>query len=330
MDGIINLYKPQGYTSHDCVAIVRRATGIKKVGHTGTLDPMAEGVLPICVGKATRIIEYFDADLKTYECTLLLGISTDTLDIWGNVSENFSEEARRQIERKNITREKIEKVLDGFSGEQMQIPPKFSALKVNGKRLYEYARENLDVEIKARKIYIADIRFLGFDEGEMKISFEVTCSKGTYVRTLCADIGEKLGLPAVMTYLKRSRSGNFSEGSTLSMEKLKEIRDMPKAQEILSDMLIDMDSVLDNLGKLVVKPSKLRFFLDGVKLFESDVKILCEPKYKLQAPLYDIPNYFENAYRVYDSTADLRFLGVAFFDKITKTYKAEKILVSDR
>ena len=330
-DGIVNLYKPQGYTSHDCVAIVRRAIGIKKVGHTGTLDPMAEGVLPICIGKATRIIEYFDADLKTYECTFELGIATDTLDIWGEVLENRKEEAKRLIDEKIITREKIVSVLNDFVGAIEQIPPKFSALKVNGKRLYEYARENIDVEIKARSIYIDSIRFLKFDEENMAISFEVTCSKGTYVRTLCADIGEKFGVPAAMTYLKRSKSGIFDASSALPMERLKEIRELPNSPEILSGILLDMDDVLENLGEAVVKTEKLKFLLNGVHLYESDVEILSQPKYKLQKPAHAISEYFNRAYRAYYRKDGIQeFVGVIFFDKDTRTYKAEKILLQDR
>lgn len=328
LDGIINFYKPQGYTSHDCVAIVRRAIGIKKVGHTGTLDPMAEGVLPICIGKATRIIEYFDADFKTYQCTLELGISTDTLDIWGREQENCKDLARELIENGSITRDKITSVLDDFVGIKTQIPPKFSALKVNGKRLYEYARENLDVEIKARQIYIDSIKLLDFSEKDCCVSFEAVCSKGTYIRTLCADIGEKLGVPATMVYLKRSRSGVFDCDKTLSMEELKTIRELPNSSEILADMLMDLDGVLENLGKLVVKPEKLKFLLNGAMLYQSDVKITSEPKYKLEKPKHDIPKYFSTAYRAYTKEENGEFVGVVFFDNNTKTYNASKILLT--
>ncbi|MGP1569566.1 MAG: tRNA pseudouridine(55) synthase TruB [Eubacteriales bacterium] len=327
-DGIINLYKPQGYTSHDCVAIVRRAIGVKKVGHTGTLDPMAEGVLPICVGKATRIIEYFDADFKTYECTLELGIATDTLDIWGKEIKNLKYEVNKLINDKMITREKIISVLKSFVGVQLQTPPKFSALKVNGKRLYEYARENLDVAIKARKIYIDSIKLINFDKEKMQISFEVICSKGTYVRTICADIGEKLGTIATMVALKRVKSGVFEAALSLSMDKLKEIRELANSQEILSEMFIDPDETMENLGKLIVKSEKLNFLLNGVYLYAGDVKIISEPKYKLEKSKHEIPDYFVRAYRAYKKDKTEDFLGVVFFDESTKTYKAEKILFS--
>lgn len=326
-NGVINLYKPQGYTSHDCVAIVRRATGIKKVGHTGTLDPMAEGVLPICIGKATRAIEYYDGDFKTYECEMKLGLLTETLDIWGEAVKDDRTVCKKLVEDNIITREKIEKKLREFLGECMQKPPKYSALKVDGKRLYEYARQGLDVEIKARPVYIKSIRLIEFRKESMEVSFEIECSKGTYVRTVCQELGEKLGTCAAMSKLVRTRSGSFRQEDSMNMEELKSIKEDENSKEILSARLIKVQDTLENLGVMQVKKEKLRLFLNGVKMFSGDVKVLSEPRYKKEKALHKIPEFLKRAYRVYSMEDGSEiFLGVAFYDRESNTYKAEKIL----
>ena len=188
MNGILNFNKPQQMTSHDCVAIVRRATGIKRVGHTGTLDPMATGVLPICIGSATRITEYLDEDQKTYRCLMQLGIETDTQDIWGKVTS--------EQPVVNLNDEIIATAVLSFQGDIIQVPPKYSALKVAGKRLYQYAREGKDVEIKPRHIFISKMTLNQIHGNQ--VTFTVTCSKGSYIRSICRDIGCKLGCGAAM------------------------------------------------------------------------------------------------------------------------------------
>ena len=181
--GVLNVYKEKGYTSHDVVAKLRGIVKQKKIGHTGTLDPDAEGVLPVCFGKATKLCDLLTDKDKTYQAVLLLGQVTDTQDTSGQVLEKHSTE--------DLTNEKVENVIRSFEGEYDQIPPMYSALKVNGKKLYELAREGQEVERKARRITIHEIRILEINLPEVKL--EVTCSKGTYIRTLCHDIGQKLG-----------------------------------------------------------------------------------------------------------------------------------------
>ena len=181
--GIINVYKEKGFTSHDVVAKLRGIVGQKKIGHTGTLDPDATGVLPVCLGKATKLCDLLTDKNKTYEAVLLLGKTTDTQDITGEVLEEKSTEA--------LTEEKVREAIEGFIGDYEQIPPMYSALKVNGKKLYELAREGKVIERKARPVKILDIQILEIDLP--KVRMEVSCSKGTYIRTLCHDIGDKLG-----------------------------------------------------------------------------------------------------------------------------------------
>ena len=197
--GIINVYKEKGFTSHDVVAKLRGIVGQKKIGHTGTLDPDATGVLPVCLGKATKLCDLLTDKNKTYEAVLLLGKTTDTQDITGEVLEEKSTEA--------LTEEKVREAIEGFIGDYEQIPPMYSALKVNGKKLYELAREGKVIERKARPVKILDIQILEIDFP--KVRMEVSCSKGTYIRTLCHDIGEKLGCGGCMESLIRTRVSTF-------------------------------------------------------------------------------------------------------------------------
>ena len=207
MDGVLNIFKPQNMTSHDVVAIVRKALNTKKVGHTGTLDPMATGVLPICVGRATKIVDFIQSDKKTYRAEVTLGTATDTEDCWGTI-----------IEEKpvNVTDETFKSAILSFVGEIEQVPPMYSALKVNGKKLYELARSGKTVERKARKRMIYAIDNIVIKDH--KAEFSVTCSKGTYIRTLCTDIGKKLDTVAHMSALVRTSTGRFSDVDALSIE----------------------------------------------------------------------------------------------------------------
>ena len=183
MDGVLILNKPKGFTSHDVVNVLRKALNTKKIGHTGTLDPNATGVLPILVGTATKISKYLMEHDKTYIAVIKLGEKTDTGDIEGNIIE-------QDLNSPNVSCEQIEKVLKTFQGKQKQIPPVYSAIKVNGKKAYEYARQGQAIELEARDIEIYDIKLIKLEDKE--ITFEVSCSKGTYIRTLCEDIAEKL------------------------------------------------------------------------------------------------------------------------------------------
>lgn len=290
-NGIIVINKPQDWTSHDCVAVMRRATGIKRIGHTGTLDPMATGVLPICIGTATRIMEYMDLDWKTYRATLKLGIETDTEDIWGEVTSEKSTE--------KISKEQIVQVVNSFIGEIEQIPPKYSALKVNGKKLYEYARAGQEVKIKSRKITVKEI-IINEIFGD-SVDFTITCSKGTYIRTICSDIGKKLGCGATMSSLVRAASGIFKLEDAIEIE---DIKKMPK-EEIL-DRLIDTDVPLVHFGKINLDAKKAKDFVNGKKIREKEIDIVGESNY-------------QNMYNIYYSN---EFLGVAKIEKgVLKAHK---------
>lgn len=218
MFGFLNVYKPAGKTSHDVVAILRRVTKIKQIGHTGTLDPFAEGVLPICIGKATRLIEYLD-DEKAYIGTIQLGKSTTTYDTEGEVVKTSS---------KTVNINEIEEALKFFQGEIEQLPPIYSAIKVNGKKLYEYARNGEEVEIKPRKVTINKLEILKFNQETNTLELYIDCSKGTYIRSIANDLGEKLETYGHLIKLVRVKAGKFNvENSTQleyfdSLEKIKE------------------------------------------------------------------------------------------------------------
>lgn len=217
MDGVLLLHKPAGMTSHDCVSRIRRLLHIKKVGHTGTLDPDVSGVLPICIGKATRIAEFLTGTTKTYEGEVTLGIATTTEDASGEVVET------KKVDR-TIHREEIERVFQQLTGDITQTPPMYSAVKVNGKKLYEYARAGIEVERPSRTVTIHELTLLDeretFSGETILFRFRVTCSKGTYVRTLAVMIGERLGYPAHMSYLIRTASGPFSLEQCVTFEEI--------------------------------------------------------------------------------------------------------------
>ncbi len=210
MFGFLNIYKPQGKTSHDVVAILRRITKIKQIGHTGTLDPFAEGVLPICIGKATRLIEYLDDD-KAYIGTVQLGKSTTTYDTEGeevNVSD------------KKVTLEEIEQALQNFRGEIQQLPPIYSAIKVNGKKLYEYARKGEEVIIEPRRVNIYKLEVVNFNEENQTLELHIECSKGTYIRSIANDLGEALGSYGHLIKLIRINAGKFKVNEAINLEAL--------------------------------------------------------------------------------------------------------------
>ncbi|MBO4725708.1 MAG: tRNA pseudouridine(55) synthase TruB, partial [Firmicutes bacterium] len=224
-EGIINVNKPAGMSSHDIVNIVRRLTGVKRIGHTGTLDPQATGVLPVCIGTASRITEYLDLDMKTYLCSMYLGVTSDTLDIWGKEVTDKRENLRATAPDAG----RICEAFVDFKGVITQVPPKFSAVWVNGRRLYDYARSGQEVEIPKRTIYIENLDVLDINMEELKVTFRVVCSKGTYIRSICADVGEKLGCGAAMCELTREASGAFDVKDAVSMDYLNELWERRKA-----------------------------------------------------------------------------------------------------
>ncbi|RKN86475.1 tRNA pseudouridine(55) synthase TruB [Paenibacillus ginsengarvi] len=218
-DGVLPVNKPAGFTSHDVVAKVRRIVGLKRIGHTGTLDPGVTGVLPLCLGKATRFVEYIQELPKEYEAELTFGYSTDTEDWTG---ETIKRLPPGQV---HINEAELRRTISSFVGTIEQVPPMYSAVKIGGKKLYELAREGKEVERKARKVDIYEIELLQLDLAAdyPTIRFRVLCSKGTYIRTLCVDIGLALGFPAVMTKLVRSRSGSIGLDMCLTLEQIEEL-----------------------------------------------------------------------------------------------------------
>lgn len=292
-NGILNINKPEGWTSQDVVAKLRGRLHIRRVGHTGTLDPMATGVLPVCFGKATRIIEYYDDDFKTYEAEMKLGMVTDTLDITGTVLET---------KPVDVSEEDVIQTIDSFRGWITQIPPKYSALKLNGKPLYKYAREGVEVEIKSRKIYVEDIQPVEVNLGENRILFRVTCSKGTYIRTICDDIGKKLGCGGTMTALQRIQSGCFRVEDARTLPEILEMTD-----EELERCVIPMDETLVHLGRIELKSMEsVPFYYNGREIDTGYVNVLASPA---------VPEAMQkesrlgDKYRVYDQEG--KFLGIS-------------------
>lgn len=292
-NGILNINKPEGWTSQDVVAKLRGRLHIRRVGHTGTLDPMATGVLPVCFGKATRIIEYYDDDFKTYEAEMKLGMVTDTLDITGTVLET---------KPVDVSEEDVIQTIDSFRGWITQIPPKYSALKVNGKPLYKYAREGVEVEIKSRKIYVEDIQPVEVNLRENRILFRVTCSKGTYIRTICDDIGKKLGCGGTMTALQRTQSGCFRVEDARTLPEILEMTD-----EELERCVIPMDETLVHLGRIELKSMEsVPFYYNGREIDTGYVNVLASPA---------VPEAMQeesrlvDKYRVYDPEG--KFLGIS-------------------
>lgn len=261
--GVINIYKEKGFTSHDVVNIVRKTLGKVKTGHTGTLDPDAEGVLPICVGKATKLADYIAADIKEYKAEITLGIKTTTEDISGDVIE------KKDV---NASEDEVKSAINSFVGEYNQIPPMYSAIKVNGKKLYELAREGKEIERKTRLINIYKIRDIKALDNN-KYEFYVLCSKGTYIRTLCKDIGEKLGCGGCMSNLTRTRSGNFYIEKSIKINDFKDI----VSQNKLNDVLITVKEVLSNYMTVHIDSKAEKYVLNGNKISlsyinEKDIK----------------------------------------------------------
>ena len=306
-DGIINVYKPSGITSNDVIYKVRAALGIKKLGHTGTLDPMAEGVLPILINRGTRIAEYLDWDLKTYKAAVRLGVRTDSLDITGNVEETADPSGITEADVIGA----FAKLMDseaadaetGFSGILDQIPPMTSAVRIEGRRLYEYVHQGDEIpeeireRIRPRRVWIENLRIEDISLPEIR--FSVTCSKGTYIRSISRDIGEILGCGAVLTELKRSASGAFTEENAVSLEALvkaameagrvevedpetmKLRRTVPFGEDIPEDMerfVLGVDFPLVHFGEAMVSPENARRFLDGWHLGYREVSIIKEPE----------------------------------------------------
>lgn len=290
MDGIILINKEKGYTSHDVVNKVKHVFN-EKVGHTGTLDPNATGLLPILVGKGTKLSQFLINHDKEYEVTLKLGKKTDTADSEGNIlKEQFVENCI--LEKANIVN-----VLNSFIGVLMQVPPMYSAIKVNGKKLYEYARKNIKIDIEPRKIEIYGISLNNIDENENIIEFTVKCSKGTYIRSLCEDIAERLGTIGYMKDLNRTKVGIFDIRDSI---KINELEKYKKDTEFLEKHLISIEDLFIKLygenNTIVLNDKKLNLFFNGVRL-----------SYNLQ----------DGQYRIYNDNGE--FIGIGSIkDKLLK------------
>ncbi len=295
MNGILNIYKERGFTSHDVVAKLRGICRQKKIGHTGTLDPQAEGVLPVCLGNATKLCDLLTDKSKVYEAVLLLGKTTDTQDAFGTVLTE---------EKVSVTEAAVTATIQSFVGEYDQIPPMYSALKVNGKKLYELARQGIEIERQARRVSIAEITIL-----EMclpRVKMRVSCSKGTYIRTLCHDIGQQLHTGGIMESLLRTRVGMFALENSLRLSEIEELM----AQGIMEQALIKTDAIFEEYERVFTKPETDRLLYNGNIFLESGASY--------------IPREWEFV-RVYDSKGV--FAGVYEYEKCRGCFKPYKMFL---
>lgn len=249
--GFLNIYKPVGMTSHDVVSVLRRVTKIKQIGHTGTLDPFAEGVLPICIGKATRLIEYLQDD-KEYLATVQFGATTNTFDLDGE--KVFTSD-------KKVSRDDIKEGLKSFEGEILQLPPIFSAIKVKGKKLYEYARKGEEVEIQPRKVVIENIELKNFDEELQQAQILLKCSKGTYIRSIADDLGKNLGCGGYLIKLIRTQAGKFRVENSVQLDGI----------DVESNLINPLDIL--NLPKIAVDNDDLARIKNGMPIYKTCDKI---------------------------------------------------------
>lgn len=292
MNGVLNIFKPKGMSSFDAVRVVKKVAGTGKVGHTGTLDPEATGVLPICIGRATKIIDYIMDSEKVYEVTLKLGIRTTTYDLEGEVLE--------ERDPSHLTEEEILNSINSFKGEYSQIPPMYSALKQNGVRLYELARKGIEVERKGRLINIHNLEDIKINNPY--ISMKVTCSKGTYIRSLCYDIGEKLGVFATMMQLNRVKTSVFSQEKSININEL--------TKENINDYILSMEEALEKYDKIIVNKKYVKLLVNGVRVADGRFT-----KDKV------INN---KLYRVYDD--ENNFIGLG--ERNDAGFKIEKLLIT--
>ena len=297
MDGIINVYKEKGYTSHDVVAKMRGILRMKKIGHTGTLDPQAEGVLPVCLGRGTKLCDMLTDKNKAYRATLLLGRETDTQDTTGRTL------TQQPVEDSKETEKAVAETIESFIGSYEQIPPMYSALKVNGKKLYELARAGKEVERQPRSVKIFQIRI---ERMELpRVVMYVECSKGTYIRTLCHDIGRRLGCGGCMEELIRTRSGRFAIEDSLRLSQIEELQDRGE----LERHVLSVDHVFEDLPKLVMKTG------EGDKLVHNGNFFGAELVNR---------NRLSSA-RVYDSRG--QFIGIYGYEEDKRRYQPQKLFL---
>ena len=345
-DGILNINKPAGMTSHDVIGDLRRLLGMKKIGHTGTLDPMATGVLPICLGKATRVAEYMDMDFKTDRCTMSLGVVTDTQDIWGEVLE--------LRDTTGITEAAVRAAFMPFRGEISQLPPMYSAVRIDGRRLYDYARAGeTDVvadRVQPRRVYIRslDIELIDFaaDSNVKKVTFVVECSKGTYIRTICQGVGQALGCGAAMESLCRIAGGAFRIEDAVSLDALIDAYSHRTYKEngrytlepasleglaAIEKLVRPIDTPLTNFGTALLDTQTARKFTDGWHIALRECEITENPRYRYREPEFEIRPEYRGAYKMYEKNPEMpdgrRFLGVAFYNHQYKKLVADKVFL---
>ncbi|GAB1475239.1 tRNA pseudouridine(55) synthase TruB [Bacillota bacterium] len=306
-NGIINLLKPAGMTSHDCVYQLRKITGIKRIGHTGTLDPMAAGVLPLCIGSATRVMDYLDMDKKSYRCEMIFGLTTDTWDIWGELMED----RRRTCHMPSL--ESINDTFEHFLGNIFQIPPQYSAIKIKGKRLYEYAREGKEIEAEKRPVVIYRLEIISYNRETGRLLFDMICSKGTYVRSICHETGKILACGGAMSFLLRTGSGDFELEESVTFEAL---------ATDWKGCLLPPEFPLSGLGKIKVSSDRASWFCNGGHIRAEEAEILRRPQKDNTMGHMRFRPGLDNAFCVY---IDNNFLGVALFNEDEKVYRADKV-----
>ena len=259
MNGLLIVNKPEGFTSFDCVALLRRLTGERHIGHTGTLDPNATGVLPICLGSACRLIEFMDFPPKSYRVRARFGYRSDTLDVWGTVQPG------------DLTafpdRESLLSAAKGFVGEIEQIPPMYAAVKVNGKRLYQYAREGKTVELQPRRVTVYAFDLISYDPGEGVFVADISCSRGTYIRSITRDLGETFGCGCIMTGLVRTSAAGYGLEDCVGMEELR-----TKSPEEIESLLLPFETAVSGLPQLPLEPGAAALFLNGNPSFSRGIE----------------------------------------------------------
>ncbi len=283
MDGILNIYKEKGYTSHDVVAKLRGILKQKKIGHTGTLDPDAEGVLPVCLGNATKLCDLLTDKDKTYEAVLKLGVTTDTQDLTGTIIKEC---------KVDVDVEDIRTTIMSFVGDYNQIPPMYSALKVNGRKLYELAREGIEIERKSRLVHIYEIEILSIDETLNEISMSVTCSKGTYIRTLCHDIGELLGCGGSMKNLLRTKVSQFNLMDSLTLSQVSEL----KIEDKLEPHILKVEDMFPDYGKVIMLEEFNKLVYNGNLFHSTNIVSKNDQKIGDTVRVYDSNNRFVGIY----------------------------------
>ena len=310
INGIININKEKGYTSHDVVAKMRGILRIKKIGHTGTLDPDAEGVLPVCIGKATKVVDLIVEKDKTYEAILKLGVVTDTQDMTGSIL---------RTSKVDSDLDRVKEVAQGYIGGYHQIPPMYSALKVNGRRLYELARQGKEVDRAPRWVDIHNIQIHDYNPSEDEVRLRVDCGRGTYIRTLLYDMGEALGCGGSMKALVRTRVGGFSIADALRLNQVEEY----VSQGTIGAHIIMIDDMFLSYPRVIVSESYNKLIYNGNSFNEEHLldpqEFTCEVLKKTESSNINI------LVRVYDSCGT--FIGIYRYDRVDKRFRVEKMFL---